>query len=92
MLALQLLTVPTFCLFCSNTKNIARLLGNGIEESLIPHHINLSEPSQVSNEDYTEMFNIIKMVKEDKFPELGLNACNIEDELNKVITVTRKDA
>lgn len=60
------------------------LLGNGIEESLIPKHINLSEPSQVSNEDYAEMFKVFKMVKEDKFPDLGLDSCSIEDELNKV--------
>ena len=60
------------------------LLGNGIEASLIPHHINLTQPSQVTAEDYQMMIDVIKRVKEDDFPQLGLDSCSIEDELNKV--------
>lgn len=60
------------------------LLGNGIEESLIPHHINLTQVSQVSTEDYHKMIEIIKGVKEDGFDALGLEPCSIENELNKV--------
>ncbi|XP_060891983.1 sodium-dependent neutral amino acid transporter B(0)AT2 [Labrus mixtus] len=71
-----------------NSKKIVSLLGNGIEESLIPHHINLTLPAQVSNEDYLEMYNVIKMVKEDDFPKLGLVACSIEAELNKAVQGT----
>uniref|UniRef100_UPI0037E8FDF6 sodium-dependent neutral amino acid transporter B(0)AT2 n=1 Tax=Semicossyphus pulcher TaxID=241346 RepID=UPI0037E8FDF6 len=71
-----------------NTNKIVSLVGNGIEESLIPLHINLTLPSQVSNEDYNEMFKVIKMVKEDKFAELGLDSCSIEDELNKAVQGT----
>ncbi|KAM7003155.1 sodium-dependent neutral amino acid transporter B(0)AT2 [Tautogolabrus adspersus] len=71
-----------------NSKKIVTLLGNGIEESLIPHHINLTLPAQVSNEDYLEMYNVIKMVKEVDFPKLGLDACSIEAELNKAVQGT----
>ncbi|XP_020492857.1 sodium-dependent neutral amino acid transporter B(0)AT2 [Labrus bergylta] len=71
-----------------NSKKIVSLLGNGIEESLIPHHINLTLPAQVSKEDYLEMFNVIKMVKEDDFPKLGLEDCSIEAELNKAVQGT----
>lgn len=60
------------------------LLGNGIEESLIPHHINLTQVSQVSAVDYDQMIDIIRKVKEDDFKTLGLEPCSIEDELNKV--------
>lgn len=60
------------------------LLGNGIEESLIPHHINLTQVSQVSAEDYHQMIDIIRGVKEDEYGQLGLESCSIEDELNKV--------
>ncbi|KAA8590353.1 hypothetical protein FQN60_014287 [Etheostoma spectabile] len=40
-----------------NTNKIVSLLGNGIEPSLIPHHINLTH---VSAEDYQQMIDIIK--------------------------------
>lgn len=67
------------------------LLGNGIEESLIPHHINLSQVSQVSAEDYTLMTEIIKRVKEDDYQKLGLEPCTIEAELNKVRSNKQKN-
>lgn len=60
------------------------LLGNGIEATLIPHHINLTQVSQVTADDYHQMIDIIKGVKEDEFQKLGLESCTIEDELNKV--------
>lgn len=59
-------------------------MGNGIDAGLIPHHINLTQVSQVSAEDYHQMIDIIKGVKEDEFSKLGLASCSIEDELNKV--------
>ncbi|XP_053174662.1 sodium-dependent neutral amino acid transporter B(0)AT2 [Scomber japonicus] len=71
-----------------NTNKIVDLLGNGIEESLIPHHINLSQVSQVSAEDYTLMTEIIKRVKEDDYQKLGLEPCTIEAELNKAVQGT----
>ncbi|XP_049895753.1 sodium-dependent neutral amino acid transporter B(0)AT2-like [Epinephelus moara] len=71
-----------------NTHKIVTLLGNGIEESLIPHHINLTQVSQVSTEDYHKMIEIIRGVKEDKFDALGLEPCSIENELNKAVQGT----
>uniref|UniRef100_A0A3Q3QRC6 Transporter n=1 Tax=Monopterus albus TaxID=43700 RepID=A0A3Q3QRC6_MONAL len=71
-----------------NTNKIAALLGNGIEASLIPHHINLTQVSQISAEDYHQMIGVIKGVKEDDFQTLGLQSCSIEDELNKAVQGT----
>ncbi|XP_076588231.1 sodium-dependent neutral amino acid transporter B(0)AT2 [Chaetodon auriga] len=71
-----------------NINKIVALLGNGIEESLIPHHINLTQASQVSAEDYHQMIDIIKGVKEDEYQKLGLESCSIEDELNKAVQGT----
>ncbi|KAL7401804.1 hypothetical protein ABVT39_004780 [Epinephelus coioides] len=71
-----------------NTHKIVTLLGNGIEESLIPHHINLTQVSQVSTEDYHKMIEIIRGVKEDDFNALGLEPCSIENELNKAVQGT----
>ncbi|XP_023285262.1 sodium-dependent neutral amino acid transporter B(0)AT2 [Seriola lalandi dorsalis] len=71
-----------------NTNKIVALLGNGIEASLIPHHINLTQVNQVSAEDYHQMTEIIKGVKEDEYQKLGLESCSIEDELNKAVQGT----
>ncbi|XP_070686236.1 sodium-dependent neutral amino acid transporter B(0)AT2 [Pempheris klunzingeri] len=71
-----------------NTNKIVALLGNGIEESLIPHHINLTQVSQVSAEDYNQMIEVIQRVKEDDYKKLGLDSCSIEDELNKAVQGT----
>lgn len=51
-----------------------------ISHDLIPHHINLSD---VSATDYHQMYNIIKEVKEEEFLKLGLDSCQLEDELNQ---------
>uniref|UniRef100_A0A3P9KFH7 Transporter n=1 Tax=Oryzias latipes TaxID=8090 RepID=A0A3P9KFH7_ORYLA len=71
-----------------NTNRIVALLGNGIEATLIPHHINLTQVSQVTADDYHQMIDIIKGVKEDEFQKLGLESCTIEDELNKAVQGT----
>ncbi|XP_061629950.1 sodium-dependent neutral amino acid transporter B(0)AT2 [Phyllopteryx taeniolatus] len=63
-----------------NSNRIADLLGNGIDANLIPNHINLSH--RMSVDDYRQMIDDIKRVK-DNFAKLGLDSCNIEDELNK---------
>lgn len=65
------------------------LLGNGIDAHLIPKHINFTQVSQVSVEDYHKMIEVIKGVKEGDFSQLGLDACSIEDELNKVHAKTK---
>lgn len=52
-----------------------------ISQDIIPHHINLSA---VTTEDYHLIYDIIQKVKEEEFPALHLNSCQIEEELNKV--------
>ncbi|XP_019750329.1 sodium-dependent neutral amino acid transporter B(0)AT2 isoform X2 [Hippocampus comes] len=69
-----------------NGRKIAALLGNGIEANLIPNHINLSH--KVSVDDYHQMIEIIRGVKEGNFDKLGLDSCHIEDELNKAVQGT----
>ncbi|XP_037306593.2 sodium-dependent neutral amino acid transporter B(0)AT2 [Pungitius pungitius] len=71
-----------------NTNKIVGLLGTDIERSLIPHHINLTHVDQVSAEDYHQMIEIIKDVKEDQYQALGLDPCSIEQELNKAVQGT----
>ncbi|XP_068458826.1 sodium-dependent neutral amino acid transporter B(0)AT2 [Clinocottus analis] len=71
-----------------NTNRIVSLLGTDIERSLIPHHINLTNVSQVSVEDYHQMINAIRLVKEDQYEHLKLESCSIEEELNKAVQGT----
>lgn len=67
---------------CSNAEKILGFLNTGVlSRELIPPHINFSH---LSSEDYAEMYSVIKTVKEDNFAQLGLDACALEDELNKV--------
>ncbi|XP_036375854.1 sodium-dependent neutral amino acid transporter B(0)AT2-like [Megalops cyprinoides] len=68
-----------------NTKRIVGFLGTEISRDLIPQHINFSH---VTPEDYQQMTDIIRRVKEDDYPRLGLDPCNIEDELNKAVQGT----
>lgn len=75
-----------------NANKIVALLGNGIEPSLIPQHINLTQVSQVSADDYHHITEILRGVKEDSYEKLGLESCSIEDELNKVQQEKRKIA
>ncbi|XP_052008023.1 sodium-dependent neutral amino acid transporter B(0)AT2-like [Xyrauchen texanus] len=69
----------------TNTKKIIDLLGKEINPSLIPHHINFSH---VSNEDYQKMTDIIRDVVENDYPRLGLENCDIKEELNKEVQGT----
>ncbi|KAI1888576.1 hypothetical protein AGOR_G00186590 [Albula goreensis] len=68
-----------------NTKKIVGFLGNEISQDLIPRHIDFSH---VTPEDYTLMTDIIRGVKESDYSRLGLDSCNIEDELNKAVQGT----
>ncbi|KAF5897546.1 sodium-dependent neutral amino acid transporter B(0)AT2 [Clarias magur] len=68
-----------------NTKKIVGYLGNEVNANLIPHHINLSS---VSTEDYQQMTSIIRGVLEDDYPRLGLDNCDINEELNKAVQGT----
>lgn len=57
------------------------MLGTRINESGIPQHINFT---QVTPEDYQHMYESIKAFEGSGFKDLGLEACNVENELNKV--------
>lgn len=67
---------------CRNAEKILVFLNTSVlSKELIPPHINFSH---LSAEDYAEMYGVIKTLKEDSFGQLGLDACVLEDELNKV--------
>uniref|UniRef100_A0A2K6FYR6 Transporter n=1 Tax=Propithecus coquereli TaxID=379532 RepID=A0A2K6FYR6_PROCO len=69
-------------LFFRNSEMIIKFLKMGnISQDIIPHHVNLSA---VTEEDYHLVYDIIQKVKEEEFPVLHLNSCQIGDELNKV--------
>ncbi|XP_013875424.1 sodium-dependent neutral amino acid transporter SLC6A17 [Austrofundulus limnaeus] len=69
-----------------NAEKILGYLNTGVlSRELIPPHINFSH---LSSQDYTEMYGVIKTVKEDNFAQLGLDACILEDELNKAVQGT----
>lgn len=57
------------------------MLGTHINESAIPQHINFT---QVTAEDYQHMYESIKGFVGSGFKDLGLEACNVENELDKV--------
>ncbi|KFP86789.1 Sodium-dependent neutral amino acid transporter SLC6A17, partial [Acanthisitta chloris] len=66
-------------------ENAEKILGylntNVLSHDLIPPHVNFSH---LTAKDYQEMYKVIMTVKEGHFKELGLDACLLEDELNKV--------
>uniref|UniRef100_A0A8C5QJD7 Transporter n=1 Tax=Leptobrachium leishanense TaxID=445787 RepID=A0A8C5QJD7_9ANUR len=69
-----------------NTAKIVKLLELGnISRDIIPHHVNFSS---VTAADYQLVYDIIKKVTEEEFDQLGLSACQIEDELNKSVQGT----
>lgn len=69
-------------LCCRNAEKILGYLHNNIlSRDLIPPHVNFSH---LTTKDYTEMYKVIKAVKEDRFSALGLDPCLLEDELDKV--------
>lgn len=59
-------------------------MGN-ISQDIIPHRFNLSASTAL---EYHEIYDIIKKVKDEEFPALNLDSCNIEDELNKAVQGT----
>ncbi|XP_027712590.1 sodium-dependent neutral amino acid transporter SLC6A17 isoform X2 [Vombatus ursinus] len=65
-------------------ENAEKILGylntNVLSHDLIPPHVNFSH---LTAHDYSEMYKVIMTVKEDRFQELGLDPCLLEDELNK---------
>ncbi|MGH0126468.1 UNVERIFIED_CONTAM: hypothetical protein FKN15_028315 [Acipenser sinensis] len=69
-----------------NTDKIIGFLNSGVlSHDLIPHHMNFSSINTV---DYHQMTDIFKGVKETEFSSLGLDPCDIKDELNKAVQGT----
>ncbi|XP_069485419.1 sodium-dependent neutral amino acid transporter B(0)AT2 [Ambystoma mexicanum] len=69
-----------------NSQKIASLIQIGnISHDIIPQHINFS---RITTDDYHLIYDIIQKVKEEDFSKLGLQACQIEDELNKSVQGT----
>ncbi|XP_009868482.1 PREDICTED: sodium-dependent neutral amino acid transporter SLC6A17 [Apaloderma vittatum] len=70
-------------------ENAEKILGylntNVLSHDLIPPHVNFSH---LTAKDYNEMYRVIMTVKEGNFKELGLDACLLEDELNKSVQGT----
>lgn len=67
---------------CRNAEKILGYLHtNVLSRDLIPPHVNFSH---LTTKDYTEMYKVIRTVKEDHFSALGLDPCLLEDELDKV--------
>lgn len=73
------MTADAFC--CRNMGRILELRGTSINESVIPQHVNAT---QVTAEEYQQLYETIKGFQGSQFKELGLESCNIETELNKV--------
>ncbi|CAD7683275.1 unnamed protein product [Nyctereutes procyonoides] len=71
---------------CRNAEKILGYLHtNVLSRDLIPPHVNFSH---LTAKDYTDMYRVIKAVKEDRFSALGLDPCLLEDELDKSVQGT----
>uniref|UniRef100_A0A3B1JRJ0 Solute carrier family 6 member 15 n=1 Tax=Astyanax mexicanus TaxID=7994 RepID=A0A3B1JRJ0_ASTMX len=75
--------VTTKCV--ENTQKIVGYLGTEISYDVIPPHIDFSK---VSREDYQQIIGVIRGVKENDFSQLGLDSCDITEELNQGVQGT----
>ncbi|XP_060786821.1 sodium-dependent neutral amino acid transporter SLC6A17 [Neoarius graeffei] len=73
------------CVVENAEKILGYLNSNVLSHDLIPPHVNFSH---LTSSDYAEMYEVIKIVKEDSFAQLGLEQCLLEDELNKAVQGT----
>ncbi|KAM9475985.1 sodium-dependent neutral amino acid transporter SLC6A17 [Clarias gariepinus] len=73
------------CVVENAEKIVGYLNSNILSHDLIPPHVNFSH---LTTSDYAEMYEVIKIVKEDSFAQLGLEQCLLEDELNKAVQGT----
>ncbi|KFW85804.1 Sodium-dependent neutral amino acid transporter SLC6A17, partial [Manacus vitellinus] len=73
------------CVVENPEKILGYLNTNVLSHDLIPPHVNFSH---LTAKDYNEMYRVIMTVKEGHFKELGLDACLLEDELNKSVQGT----
>ncbi|XP_048357246.1 sodium-dependent neutral amino acid transporter B(0)AT2 [Sphaerodactylus townsendi] len=69
-----------------NSEKIVKLLEIGnVSQAVIPPHINFVN---ITAEDYSLVYDMIKKVKEEEFSALDLKPCLIEEELNKAVQGT----
>ncbi|MEE6492141.1 hypothetical protein FKM82_016487 [Ascaphus truei] len=73
------------CVVLNAEKILGFLNAHILSYDLIPPHVNFSH---LTTADYSEMYQVIKTVKEDRFQDLHLDACLLEDELNKAVQGT----
>ncbi|EMP32295.1 Sodium-dependent neutral amino acid transporter SLC6A17 [Chelonia mydas] len=73
------------CVVENTEKILGYLNSHVLSHDLIPPHVNFSH---LTAKDYSEMYQVIMTVKENHFKELGLDACLLEDELNKSVQGT----
>ncbi|XP_066499536.1 sodium-dependent neutral amino acid transporter SLC6A17 [Hoplias malabaricus] len=73
------------CVVENAEKILGLLNSNVLSHDLIPSHVNFSH---LTSSDYAEMYEVIKIVKEGSFAQLGLEQCLLEDELNKAVQGT----
>ncbi|OXB67218.1 hypothetical protein ASZ78_015859 [Callipepla squamata] len=73
------------CVVENAEKILGYLNSNVLSHDLIPPHVNFSH---LTAKDYNEMYRVIMTVKEGHFKELGLDACLLEDELDKSVQGT----
>uniref|UniRef100_A0A9L0ID18 Transporter n=1 Tax=Equus asinus TaxID=9793 RepID=A0A9L0ID18_EQUAS len=73
------------CVVENAEKILGYLNSNVLSRALIPPHVNFSH---LTTKDYSEMYKVIKTVKEDHFSALGLDPCLLEDELDKSVQGT----
>ncbi|CAH2221151.1 sodium-dependent neutral amino acid transporter SLC6A17 [Pelobates cultripes] len=73
------------CVVHNAEKILGYLNSHMLSYDLIPPHVNFSH---LTTADYAEMYQVIKTVKEDHFQDLHLDACLLEDELDKAVQGT----
>ncbi|XP_045442863.1 sodium-dependent neutral amino acid transporter SLC6A17 [Pipistrellus kuhlii] len=73
------------CVVENAEKILGYLHSNVLSQDLIPPHVNFSH---LTTQDYAEMYKVIMTVKEDRFSALGLDPCQLEDELDKSVQGT----
>ncbi|KAE8615291.1 hypothetical protein XENTR_v10008466 [Xenopus tropicalis] len=73
------------CISKNTVKIVKYLEAGNLSWSNVPHHVNFSS---MSAQDYNLVYYIFQKIKEEEFDSLGLDSCQIEDELNKSVQGT----
>ncbi|OCT88815.1 sodium-dependent neutral amino acid transporter B(0)AT2 [Xenopus laevis] len=73
------------CISKNTVKIVKYLEAGNLSLSYVPHHVNFSS---MSTQDYSLVYYIFQKIKEEEFDSLGLDPCQIEDELDKSVQGT----